>query len=204
MKFYIFTSNKKEIKSSRRKAFFKSDNFEECYDKFYNLCEENRFDNAYLVADFECYRKKWVSSVDENSEENIPFFVVGEYHNGIGTCNNKNYSREDNTCVFRKGFAHEFADNLAAIREFLYCFQNHIVASFEICYKVGSRIYKRNIADTVSIIRTATYSGYKLKRIKLNTSSWETVPTVEERKLQMYKLKKNDNTNDKKLEVASS
>lgn len=203
MKFYIFTSNKKEIKSSRRKAFFKSDNFEECYDKFYNLCEENRFDNAYLVADFECYRKKWVSSVDENSEENIPFFIVCEYHTCIECPNTKNYSRQDNTCVFRKGFVHEFTDNLAAIREFLYCFENHIVASFEIRYKLDNRIYKRNIADTVSIIRTATYSGYKLKRIKLDISSnWETVPTVEERKLQMYKLE--GTKSNKKLEVASS
>ena len=190
MKFYIFASNKKEIKTSRRKAFFSSSEFEECYDKFYNICRENRFDNAYLVADFESERKNWVSTIDNNNEESVPFLIVCEYHFQDYKCNSgMNYSRKDNTCVTRKGFAHEFKDNLAAIREFLYCFDNHIRAEFELSYIVGTRTYTRKIASTVDILRSQNYTGCKLRRILLKPTIWENTKS-EKRSFQMYKIEK--------------
>lgn len=200
MKFYIFGNvvREKEICCSARKATFISDDFNTSLDRFRNYINEVRFTNCYLVVDFETSKKKSLTAttIENHHDKIMPFFIIGEWH--IGEDKN-NFIRTDHTILMKNGFIHEFMNNADVIREMIYCLNNHIQFTLEIAYSRKENIldykevreFRRLIVDSVDIIRK---KGYSVKKFKLNSPDWDTIPI--NRILRLYKLDKNYNYHD--------
>lgn len=170
MRYYIFgnTKDSSSIVASKKSAAFSSTDIDVAYEKYKSYIKEARFTNVYFVVDFELYGKMFTSfSLNDSEDTPIPFFVIGDWHGG------GRIIRNDCTVISRKGFDHEFNNNLSAMKEFLYCIDNHIQCDFRILYKkstTGNGITNRLIVDSVDLIRNKKIKP--IFRFKLSKISW--------------------------------
>ena len=207
MKFYIFGNTKKcsTIVANRKSAAFTSDDLNATLETYKNYINEVRFTNIYFIADFELFGSaglfKKTVTLDEDNNPVLPFLVIGEWHNGE---NKDNIIRCDKTIITRKGFTHQFNDNLAALQEFLYCIDNHIKSEFSIEYsrtKIMNGVktkcdYFRMIADSVAVVRNT--KPKPINRIRLFETDWKTdFNIVDKSKFVMYKLEKPEEKKEK-------
>lgn len=176
MLFYILGSKEKRFTCSAKKALHVSSDFSESLEKYETYIKECRRDNLYLVADFQNNKRGFISSLSNDFDYHMPFFIVCEWH----IDNPDNYIRKDNTVILRKGFRHELCNNVTALREFLYCYENQIPAKFTISYQKKHsdkniyRTFVRELADLEQIFTNT--KKYKVKRFEIDESvlsEWE-------------------------------
>ena len=180
--FYVFGSDEPSKHMIASECSFMSGDLDEAYEKYAQYCLENRWEHCYLVVDFGLSKPKLfsISSLDVDNDI-IPFFIIGEYH---AKSDNREIIRRD-SCITKldNGFEHEFIDNLAAMREFLYFFNKDIDVSLGIVYQKVIEdnicIFERKIADTKSIMKT-TKPKY-VRRFNLSMSDWKPIPLTEGR-----------------------
>ena len=128
MRFYIFGSDKSQLKTKAKKAYFVTGNIEEAAAKFKYAVESIRYHHLYLVVDFEHVHFPLFKRVSINDGyDELPFFIVGEWH--ISDTFDK-YIRTDHTIVTIKGVEAHFENNLKALR--------HVINM----YKAGTRDIK--------------------------------------------------------------
>ena len=108
--------NSDELKT--KKPVYQSTNLEETVRKFQQFINEVRYKRMYLVADFECYKKKpfTASVMTEDFKDTIPFIIIGEWIVGN---DRDNWVRCDRMNLHTTGFKREFINNLAAVRKFI-------------------------------------------------------------------------------------
>lgn len=200
--FYVFGSDEPSKHMIASECSFMSGDLNEAYEKYAQYCLENRWEHCYLVVDFGLSKPKMfsVSSLDVNNDNNIiPFFIIGEYH---AKSDNREIIRRD-SCITKlnNGFEHEFVDNLAAIREFMYFYSKDIDVSLGIVYQKivedNICIFERRIADTKTLMNN-TKPRY-VRRFNLNISDWKPLPLTEARFVTFV-----IDDNNKKYTVSSS
>lgn len=181
MRFYIIgnMSLGKDISMPVKKAAFSSSDLDTTIDTFVNFVNEVRFTNMYLVADFEVSKQPMLDTFNRDSDS-LPFFVIGEWHIGD---DKSEVIRNDITVVQKKGFEHEFSNNLTAMREFLYCINNHIECVFKIRYGKHDSYYhidkviERHICSSVQVVRA--HKKIPLRKVKISgIDKWQMTPMM--------------------------
>lgn len=182
MKYYIFgsLSHNKTISTHRKKAVFSSTNLDAAMNKFIDYVNEVRYNNMYLIVDFEVDKPRWKSSLENDNDETLPFFIIADWNSRKDS--KTEYVRTDSTVLSRAGFDHQFSNNLVAMREFLYCIENHIECELKIKYTKYfdndfqlDKYYERTICNSVDLVRAE--KKYPLKRLKLTGITWYNVET---------------------------
>ena len=171
MKFYIFGSSSSKINVKPKKAIYSSDNFEDVVKMFDSYVAGIRNTNIWLVVDFECKKQSfWGSNLNKDHFSDLPFFVIAEYHFGKSGIN---CVRRDTTCIFRKGFHHEFSNNIKALKEFLYFYNKDEYARWTLTYRIGDREFNREIINTIDLRDS---KKKKVRKFCLGNNDWETIP----------------------------
>lgn len=194
MKFYIFgnTNDKKNFVISSKKAVYSSENLNEALNKYEEYVDRASYSNCYFVADFEVYRNSKMFgsiSLGKDTDLNLPFFIIGEWH--LGETDKNNCIRKDHTIIKKRGFTHEFENNLVAIKEFIFCVENNIDCEFSIIYskifdlncKSVNRQFVRKISSRADVIRSR---GNSIKKFKLNSPDWYFHPVNSKREFKTY------------------
>ena len=171
MRFYIFGNDKPKINVRPKKAIYYSEYFNEAIKNFDHYVAGIKNKNIWLVVDFECRKQSfWGSGLNDDHFSKLPFFVIAEYHydNHSFSC-----ARRDTTTVFRSGFNHEFDNNVKAMREFLYFYNNNDYAKWSVTYQVGERLFVREIINTNDLKDSKVR---KVRKFRLGEELWEKVP----------------------------
>lgn len=192
MKFYIFGNNRNNmtIKTKSKKALYKSSSLDDTLEQFKLFVDQVRHNNLYMIADFEDNKTSMfkVSSLDNDLDNKMPFFIIAEWHIG----NNKNrIIRCDHTFIEKKGFLHEFQNNLIAIQDYLYSVENGDCVSFGIIYskfeKVAGRMVEKQFKREISNSDKRRIKGNPIKKIKISSNSWNFVP-ISRNNLNMFTI----------------
>lgn len=185
MKFYIVGNNcyETEAKIRMKKATLNSYDLDEALNIFESVIEEVRFKDCYLICDFENFNRPVFRYESINDDfENMPFFIIGEWHVGE---DKKNIIRADHTELVFTGYKQEFENNLTAIRSFINYISEYSNVVFNIVYQkqdmMGdikvTRKFIRKIADGYSVSK-AIYNPKPLKNIRISSPNWEFVPLI--------------------------
>lgn len=211
MKYYIFGNTKKSriIQQSTKKAAYSSDDLIDALEVFKSYINEVRYTNCYLVVDYDNVTPSLftVYSVDNDLHSKMPFFIIGEWHLGE---DKDHIIRADHTSIRRKGFIHEFNNNLLAAKEFHYCIAGKMYASMNIMYSRVSDIngvnvdqsYSRLVGNTCDIM--ATKKIYN-KKFRITSPNWDKYKDEKERKFILYNMKDSlDSIKNSSYEVVAS
>ena len=203
MKFYIFGNNASNmiIRTKSKKALYKSSSLDDTLEQFKIFVDQVRHNNLYMIADFENRKASLfkTSSLDDDLDNKMPFFVIAEWHVG----NNKNkIIRCDHTFIEKKGFLHEFQNNLTAIQDYLYSVENEDKCSFGIIYskfeKVGRRTVEKQFKREISSSEDRRVKGTRpIKKLKISSSSWNFVP-INRNNLSMFTIPRIEESTESK------
>lgn len=187
MKFYIFGSEKDTFTTTSRKALGEFEDLDEALAKFEKCIREIRENNIYLIVDFEVYGKFNMfatSNIDEDYADNLPFFIIGEWHVGDDP---KMYVRTDHTVLTYGGFNHEFDNNINALRLFINYYNSGRDCEFDIVYSKIKKldtgnyksVFRRKIAKS-SVLYNIEKSGvYRpINKFKIHTPNWDKVEST--------------------------
>ena len=189
MRFYILGNWSEEFSCTPKRASYQTTDLDEALFRFDKYAAEARYNHMYLVVDFEYQRQSILgSSIKKDYSENLPFFVLSEYHYG----DINDIARHDTTVIYKKGFEHEFCNNIVALKEFLYCCDNNVMVDWNIRYiKVDNngvcRLFERKIVSTIDI---KDGGSKKIRRFRIRKNQWSKAPQIEKH-FNIYDLKKN-------------
>ena len=198
--------NSDELRTKR--PVYQSCNLEEAVRMFQQFVNEVRYKRMYLVADFECYKKKVFapSVMTEDFKKTIPFIIIGEWVVGN---DRENWVRGDRMNLQTSGFRREFTDNLAAVRRFIACLNDREFAELSIAYKrtfimygqFEDAFFERTVATTTDVLFS---QQYPVKTFWITHRDWEIIP-IEKRVFQYFKMKEPEKKDSPvEFEVVSS
>lgn len=167
MKYFIFADEKEVFTKNENSAIMRTDNYDEAFDYFRHINNEFRYSHSYLIAYFGYGKNRFFSTLsldNVKNEDNVPFFVIGEFHydamTGASNVINSNGEldlnltiRKDYIIIERDGFMHQFNDNDAAMRKFI---------SYMEC-KIPAKMTMRVLMDNKGL------TGIEMEKVIINT-----------------------------------